>query len=101
MSVEPSGLRFAADEGDTLVEAAAKAGIRWPGVCGGIAECGVCAVEVRDAGPSTAPPTPLEFSMLRRLRPRPNAVGSLRLACQLRIMSDLRIFKTGVRKPAA
>jgi len=97
--VEPLGISLFAYEGETVVEAAARQGVRWPGVCGGIAECGVCAFELLSNEEDMAPPTAIEGARLRRLRRRPDAVGPLRLACQIRVHRDIHVHKPGVRAP--
>ncbi len=97
--VEPAGIDVAVDNGETLMAAAVRAGYRWPTVCGGQAECGVCVLEVVRSV-DIDPPAPLEAARLaavpeRRLRPD----ASLRLACQLRVGTPgLVVFKRGVRR---
>ena len=98
--VEPSGVEFDVAGDETLMAAAGRAGYRWPTVCGGLAECGVCVVDVvaRPAG-GLAPPADLEARRLavvpeRWLRPD----AELRLACQLRVGgAGLVVHKRGVR----
>jgi 2Fe-2S ferredoxin len=97
--VEPAGVDIPVDDGETLMAAAVRAGYRWPTVCGGQAQCGVCVLTV--VSPSDLPaPSPLESGRLAVVPERvlwPDAV--LRLACQLRVESDgLVVFKRGVRK---
>ena len=98
--VEPAGVDIAVDEGETLMAAAVRAGYRWPTVCGGQAQCGVCVLTVESALDALAPPSPLEAGRLAVVPERvlwPDA--ELRLACQLRIDVDgLVVFKRGVRR---
>jgi len=97
--VEPAGIDVAVDDGETLMAAAARAGYRWPTVCGGQAECGVCVLSVVTSV-DLDPPAPLEAARLatvpeRRLRPD----ATWRLACQLRVGAPgLVVFKRGVRR---
>ena len=97
--VEPAGVDIPVDDGETLMAAAVRAGYRWPTVCGGQAQCGVCVLTV--VSPSELPPpSPLEAGRLAVVPERildPSAV--LRLACQLRVEADgLVVFKRGVRR---
>jgi ferredoxin, 2Fe-2S len=97
--VEPAGIDVAVDDGETLMAAAVRAGYRWPTVCGGQAECGVCVLEVVTPV-DLDPPAPLEAARLatvpeRALRPD----ATWRLACQLRVgPPGLVVFKRGVRR---
>ena len=97
--VEPAGVDIPVDDGETLMAAAVRAGYRWPTVCGGQAQCGVCILKVVSSS-ELPPPAPLEAERLAIVPERqlwPDAV--LRLACQLRVESDgLVVFKRGVRK---
>ena len=97
--VEPAGVDIPVDDGETLMAAAVRAGYRWPTVCGGQAQCGVCVLTV--VSPSDLPaPSPLESGRLAVVPERvlwPDAV--LRLACQLRVEDEgLVVFKRGVRR---
>jgi ferredoxin, 2Fe-2S len=83
--VEPAGLVVEVADGETVMAAAARAGYRWPTVCGGLAECGTCALEVVSGGGSLPGPAPLEADRLAAIpegRLWPDR--SFRLACQLR-----------------
>ena len=46
ITVLPSKVRFGARGGESLMAAAQRAKIRWPTVCNGVAQCGVCYVGV-------------------------------------------------------
>jgi len=76
-----------------------RSGYRWPTVCGGHAQCGVCVLKVVSSG-ELPPPSPLEAGRLAVVPERvlwPDAV--LRLACQLRVEDEgLVVFKRGVRR---
>ena len=97
--VEPSGVEFDVAGDETLMAAAGRAGYRWPTVCGGLADCGVCVVDVmaRPAG-GLAPPADLEARRLavipavaptgRRAAPRLPAAGG---------GAGLVVHKRGVR----
>lgn len=98
--IEPAKVDLTVPPGSTLMAAAQGAGIRWPSLCGGQAQCGVCAVEVLD--PSTAQPDPAlpERQMLARLAAKPRQGGTMRLACQLHPTGEVLLLKAGVRAPA-
>jgi ferredoxin, 2Fe-2S len=98
--VEPAGVDIVVDAGETLMAAAVRAGYRWPTVCGGQAECGVCVLSVVSSGFELAPPSPLEAGRLATVPERVlSSDAVLRLACQLRVDGDgLVVFKRGVRR---
>lgn len=93
--VRPGNICFEAESGETLMAAAQRSGIRWPTVCGGIAECGVCHVEVLT--PHSQVPEAAEAATLRLVSTRPAHGGRLMLACRLRVESDLEVYRVGIR----
>lgn len=99
--VKPTEVSFTAVEGETLMGAAIRAGIRWPSVCGGHAQCGVCQIVLIQAGKAATPPSRQEAEMLGRTPSTIRFDGILRLACQLPVTSDIVVFKLGVRAPKA
>lgn len=96
--VEPAGIDIPLGPGEPLMAAARRIGIRWPSVCGGVAQCGVCAVEVTAGEP--AAPALREQQMLARLPVKPRHGGTMRLACQMTANGGIEVTKLGVRKPA-
>jgi 2Fe-2S ferredoxin len=99
VALEPAEYTFPAADGEALMHAAQRAGIKWPTVCGGNAQCGVCYVELLDRENATPPPLLNEEQMLARLTVKPVRGGQLRLACQLRVQGDLRVYRTMIRVP--
>lgn len=98
--IEPLGVDLPVREGETVMGAAMRAGLRWPTVCHGLGECLVCRLEVLD-GPSTDPPlTAQERDAFSSGRLCPGEQGTTRLACQLRPAGDMTVFKAGVRRQA-
>jgi ferredoxin len=97
--VEPAGIELDVVPGETVMGAAVRSGYRWPTVCGGLAECGVCVLRVVESG-GLPEPEPVEVARLatvpeRRLEPE----AEWRLACQLRVGSPgLVVRKRGVRR---
>lgn len=79
------------------MRAAQCAGVRWPTVCGGKAECGVCYVEVLPDSEGAAAAGPVELERLGHIFAKTSRGGHLRLACQLQVESDLHVFRQFVR----
>jgi 2Fe-2S ferredoxin len=81
--------------------AAGRGGYRWPTVCGGLAPCGACVLEVA-AAPVAGLAAPAELDAVRlaalpERRLRPDA--SWRLACQLQVDgAGLVARKRGVKR---
>jgi ferredoxin, 2Fe-2S len=94
--LEPAGFSFVAQHGEPLMRAAQRAGVRWPTVCGGKAECGVCYVEVFPDSEVAAAGL-AESERLGRIFAKTSRGGQLRLACQLPVEHDLRVFRQFVR----
>lgn len=98
--VLPSDVVFAADDAETVLAAAVRHGYRWPSVCGGIAECTTCLVEVRSGEEHLSPRRPGEAEALRLRRGEDGAPPAhVRLACQARVSGDVVVEKRGVRPP--
>ncbi len=97
--IEPAGIDLAVPAGMPLMKAAQSAGLRWPNVCSGQAQCGVCAVEVIDGDLAASPPGVREGQMLGRLAQRPRQGGVMRLACQFMPAGPFTVHKLGVRAP--
>ncbi len=96
--IDPAGIAIAVPAGQSLMASAQQAGVRWPNVCGGLAQCGVCVVEVVEGAGTLPPPTLREQQMLDRVSARPRHEGVLRLACQLVNPGSARVVKLGVRR---
>jgi 2Fe-2S ferredoxin len=95
--VEPAGVELEVAEGETVMAAAERAGYRWPTVCGGQAQCGVCALEVLSGGDGLSAPAPLEAGRLAQLPEiRMWPERTYRLACQLRVPSEELAGRAGV-----
>jgi 2Fe-2S ferredoxin len=97
--VEPSGITLELRDGETVMAGARRAGYRWPTICGGLADCGACALEVLEGGTSLPTPTTIEglrLDVLVERRRYPDRV--YRLACQLVPTADVVVHKTGVAR---
>lgn len=88
---EPLGRRARVASGVTLLEAARQAGVGLNALCGGVGTCGTC--RVRLVSGQVSPPTGAERDAL--LPSSQGGVGGgaegLRLACQTRVLSDVRV----------
>ncbi|HUU10378.1 MAG TPA: ASKHA domain-containing protein [Phycisphaerae bacterium] len=81
---EPDGRTLSVPDGQTLLEAARAAGIHLEAPCGGKGTCGGCRVIIPD--------NPPEPSATCRIALTGEEIGrNLRLACQVRVRSDLRV----------
>lgn len=99
--IEPLGVDVRVSEGETVMGAAQRYGLRWPTVCEGLGECLVCRLEILE-GPSGNPPlTGRERDAFTSGRLSEGKQGTVRLACQLRPAADMTVFKAGVRRPGA
>lgn len=77
---EPLGRRIQVTEGETLLEAAQKAGVGLNAVCGGNGTCGTCRVRVIDG--EVSPAAEAEQGL---------AMPGERLACCTRVLGDVRV----------
>jgi len=82
---EPDGRTLRVPEGQTLMEAARAAGIHVESPCGGNGTCGGCRVIIPERAP---PPT----EVCRRELTGEELARSVRLACQVRVVTDLRVI---------
>ncbi|MGE2729952.1 2Fe-2S iron-sulfur cluster-binding protein [Mycolicibacterium vaccae] len=99
VTVQPSGITFDADDGQTVMAAALAAGLRWPTVCGGQGNCLVCHVEVVEGPERLAPPSDEETRAVRGLLGDRGGRGEhVRLACQAGVHGDVVVLKRGVRR---
>jgi adenylate cyclase len=76
----PGGRAVHVVPGTSVLEASRMAGIPHASICGGRGRCSTCRVQVRGPPGAVPPPREEEQRVLNRIR----AIGSVRLACQLR-----------------
>jgi 2Fe-2S ferredoxin len=97
--VLPGEILLAAEEGQTIIEAAWDAGYYWPTVCGGQGICTSCLCTVEEGADNLEPMGRAERKTLAEERSEAAlASGRLRLACQARVHGDVVVTKRGVRK---
>jgi ferredoxin, 2Fe-2S len=100
--VEPLGLDLALLPGETLIEAAWRAGYYWPTVCYGQARCMACQVLILDGEENVIPPAEEEVNAVRTLlRGQSADLHTRRLACRLEVSGPVAVEKRGVRKDGA
>lgn len=96
--VEPAGHILDVPHGETLMQAAERAGYRWPTLCHGDGSCSICFVEVVSGGDGLSPPKPAELETLQFCNVPARCEGPARLACQARVLGGVVVRKKGVRK---
>ena len=84
----PGGRRVRVPRGYSVLEASLRHRIPHASVCGGRARCSVCRVRITGSGVALPPPSRREAVVLDRV----GALPGIRLACQLRPDSDLRVL---------
>lgn len=83
------------------MDAAHRAGLWWPTICGGEGSCTTCVCELLSGAGGLAAMTLDESEAIGRISPTGQRHGRpLRLACQAEVVQDVDVFKRGV-KPAA
>jgi ferredoxin, 2Fe-2S len=103
ITVLPRNYSFEGSRDKSIMSAAQEAGFRWPTICAGNAECGVCFIRLADEDlDALSPMTEVEKAGLEMVLPRfPQlAPGTLRLACQARPRRPVRVHKLGVKPEA-
>jgi len=83
----PGNLLVRTPPGPSVLEISRDHGIAHAAVCGGRARCSTCRVKVLSGGESLDAPGQAEAAVLRQI----GADGSIRLACQIRPTSGLRV----------
>jgi 2Fe-2S ferredoxin len=96
--VLPEDILIAAEDGQTIMDAAHDAGLYWPTTCGGEGICTTCACAIEDGVAHLDPMGRGEQKTLSEDRDPASLVsGRLRLACQARLRGDVTVTKRGVR----
>lgn len=98
MRIDPVGVDLRCADGERLMHAALRAGLRWPSICGGAAECGVCYVRVL-ASAHNLPPIDGKENAALKLSARADSNDVVRLACQLRVTGPMTVFRAGAALP--
>lgn len=98
MRVEPAGWEIEVRRGESLLQAAWRAGYSWPTLCYGMGKCTACQCEVLDGLHLLSERTEAERQLLGDLRRRVRRADPrrIRLACQVEISGDVVVRKPGV-----
>lgn len=97
--IQPSGFEIEARPGETVMEAARRAGYYWPTTCGGNGECTTCACTIVEGAGHVSEMGRFETKSLLVGRGRTALQQRLRLGCQVRVYGDVVVHKPGVRPP--
>ena len=96
--VEPSGVAFDVETGETIIQAAWRNNVTWPTICNGQGTCKVCVCMVIEGAEHCSAIAPFEAeglaSVADSLAPED---ATWRLACQATTSGDVRLRKVGVR----
>ncbi len=86
--------------GETLIQAAWRAGYHWPTLCYAMGTCTACQCEVLDGLHLLSERTAAEVALLDDLnrRVRRSNPRRVRLACQVTVAGDVTVRKHGVRR---
>lgn len=103
MRVEPAGVDIEVRSGETLIQAAWRAGYSWPTLCYAMGRCTACQCEVLDGLHVLSDRTEAESALLSSLDRRVRRANPrrVRLACQVTATADIRVRKPGVKKQCA
>jgi 2Fe-2S ferredoxin len=99
--VEPLGVEFEPEPGETIIESAWRLGYHWPTVCYGQATCTMCHVEILAGEEYFSPIGDEERDALehRLARGGHRDLTLVRLACRATVAGDVTIRSNGVRRP--
>ncbi len=99
VQVDSSNIELEVNEGETLFAAAWRAGYYWPTSCNGGGTCLICWTRVEEGAERLSPPGEWEAKQIEYLRTIVNHQDMpIRLACQTRVLGDVVVRKTGVKK---
>ena len=95
MRVEPLEIKIEVGPDESLLDAAERAGWKWPSICHGQGQCTVCLVTVIAGASNLSEPQKAEVD---RLRNSGRDLAENRLACQIRVNGPATVLKRGVRR---
>jgi ferredoxin, 2Fe-2S len=94
--VEPLGIDLEVGERETVMEAAERAGYRWPTTCYGDGTCSVCWMEILQGEDNLSAMEAAEEEGLANFSGRRFIKAPVRLACQVTCRGDAVVKKKGV-----
>ena len=97
--MQPSGVTYQAQQGESLMGAAQSRGLYWPTTCGGQGICTTCLTEIVSGGELLAEMARSERKTLVAERGEVVLNRPVRLACQATVLSagTITVTKLGVR----
>ena len=96
--VEPSGVSFELEPGETIMASAIRNGYSWPTICGGKGTCKTCVFSTLEGLENLASIESWEEQALASIAATlPDQGKGWRLACQASATGDVRLRKVGVR----
>ena len=103
VTVQPDGIIYQANIGETLMGAAQARGLYWPTTCGGQGVCTTCLSEVVSGADALNEMGRSERKTLVNERGEAILRRTVRLACQATCLNDAPVVlnKTGVRRAGA
>ncbi|MFX0030081.1 MAG: ASKHA domain-containing protein [Candidatus Hermodarchaeota archaeon] len=93
--LEPTSKRLSVDKGLSIYEAILALDFPLGAFCGGEGTCGKCLIQILDSNPNISEPTEKEKKNLGEQK----ISEGYRLACQTRILGDLRVYLTDTLIP--
>ena len=93
--VLPSQVVLEVHDGETVFQAAARLDVRWPSICHGDCECGVCFMVVQCGAEYLSDKSKIEADRLA-LGLKANDPAA-RLACRTKVDGDATVVRRGVR----
>lgn len=96
VTVLPSQVCFDVLEGETVFQAATRNGMRWPSICGGCCECGICYMVVEKGAAALS--EPLQEETARLAIGMKSGEPRARLACRTQVRGEVTVRRSGVRR---
>lgn len=93
--VLPSNVVVEVADGESVFAAACRQGLRWPSICHGDCECGVCYMLVESGAENLSAKSSMEADRLS-LGMKAND-SAARLACRCEVHGDVTVVRRGVR----
>lgn len=93
--VLPADVSFDVADDESVFRAAERQGIRWPSVCNGDCECGICYMVVEQGAENMCVRSQAEADRLA-LGMKANEPRA-RLACRSRLLGDVTVVRRGVK----
>ena len=99
--VEPANSTLLVAPGENILEAALRAGWKWPTICHGDGTCTACWIEILEGEDNVGSIDETEARGLESLRMKRLLKGPARLACQLVPTGAVRVRKNGAAPPTS